>query len=659
MSEVREGIGAGAALAGRVPVTVASWYGANLRGLGDVQLSPDGKRVALILGEWVPGEQQRRARLFVMDVGALDTAMDTKAGEPRPVTGATRGDACPRWSPDGRWLAYTSRCGSAGADDRPQLYVMPAAGGEGRRVCQMPDGVSDLEWSPDGTRIAFLARERSPEEGDPIVVRPGPHRRLWTVRPESDVPEVVTPDGLTIWECAWSPDGTRLACYFATGPDETDWYRGQIGIVDARGGALRQITELTGQAAALAWSPDGERLAYIAGEWSDPGLVGGDLYVMPAAGGEARNLTPGIEMSIGWCRWFPGGERLLYTAWDSLTHQVGILRADDGARTVLDPDFLITIGWCPRLSTTPDLRRFATAHADPASLGDVWMGELAAGADGREGVAWRRLTTVNPLAEATLDLAPSERISYTGVDGWRIDALFTPPARRVGDGPPPLLVNVHGGPSGLHVADTGGLWVQLFASAGYAVLSPNPRGSMGRGVAFADAVMGDVGGKDYLDILAGVDHLVAHGRVDADRVGILGWSYGGYMTAWAVTQTTRFKAAMMGAGISDWHNFHAQGSLQDSDVRQLGVDPLEHPEQYRERSPITYAGRVHTPTLILHGERDQPVPVAQAFAFYRALRERDVPVELVVYPREGHGFRERAHLIDLFERMLAWFARYL
>ena len=652
MSEAHEGMGAGTAQSGRAPVTVASWYAANIRGLGDARLSPDGKRVALILGEWVPGEQHRRARLYVMEID------EHGGGEPRPVTGATRGDACPRWSPDGRWLAYTSRGTGADADDHPQPHIMPAEGGEGRRVCQMPDGVSELEWSPDGTRIAFLARERPPEEGDPIVVRPGPHRRLWTVRPEGEVPEVVTPDGLTIWEYAWSPDGTRFACYYATGPDETDWYRGQIGVVDARGGAMRQITELTGQAAALAWSPDGARLAYIAGEWSDPGLVGGDLYVMPAAGGPARNLTPGAEMSLGWCAWFPDGERLLYTAWDSLTHQVGVLRAEDGARHVLDSDFLITIGWCPRLSTTPDLRRFATAHADTASLGDVWLGELTAGTDGREGVAWRRLTTLNPLAEATLELAPSERISYASADGWRIDAMFTPP-RRTGDGPPPLLVNVHGGPSGTHVADTGGPWVQALAWTGFAVLSPNPRGSMGRGVAFADAVMGDVGGKDFLDIMAGVDHLVAQGRVDGERVGILGWSYGGYMTAWAVTQTTRFKAAMVGAGISDWHNFHAQGSLQDSDVRQLGVDPLEHPEKYRERSPITFAGRVRTPTLILHGERDAPVPVAQAYAFYRALRERDVPVELVVYPREGHGFRERAHLIDLFERMLAWFERYV
>jgi dipeptidyl aminopeptidase/acylaminoacyl peptidase len=207
--------------------------------------------------------------------------------------------------------------------------------------------------------------------------------------------------------------------------------------------------------------------------------------------------------------------------------------------------------------------------------------------------------------------------------------------------------------------DWGGGPTQVLAAAGYAVLRPNIRGSMSRGVAFADAVMGDVGGKDFQDILRGVDDLVGRGLVDGSRVGIMGWSYGGYMTAWAVTQTTRFKAALMGAGISDWHNFHAQGSLQDSDLKQLGVDPLEHPEKYRERSPITFAGRVRTPTLILHGEKDEPVPVAQAYAFYRALRERDVPVELVVYPREGHGLAERDHVRDMYERMLRWFAQYL
>ncbi len=184
------------------------------------------------------------------------------------------------------------------------------------------------------------------------------------------------------------------------------------------------------------------------------------------------------------------------------------------------------------------------------------------------------------------------------------------------------------------------------------------RRSWGHGLAFADAVIGDMGGKDFQDILNGVEYLVKQGMVDGNRIAIGGWSNGGYLAAWAVTQTNRFRAAVMGAGISDWHNMHAQSGIPDADVLLLAADLLENSEVYRRHSPITYAGRVTTPTLILHGENDPAVPVAQAYAFYRALHERNVPVELVVYPREGHGVSERAHVIDSLERQLRWLERY-
>jgi dipeptidyl aminopeptidase/acylaminoacyl peptidase len=227
--------------------------------------------------------------------------------------------------------------------------------------------------------------------------------------------------------------------------------------------------------------------------------------------------------------------------------------------------------------------------------------------------------------------------------------------------PPPLILLAHGGPSGTIRALWGGgiTWPQQWAAAGFAVLQPNFRGSLGRGRAFADAVIGDMGGKDLQDMLLGVEHLVGAGRVDGTRVGIMGWSYGGFTTAWAVTQTQRFKAAIMGAGICDYHSFHAQANIPAWDERFLRARPAEQPDVYRERSAITYIARAQTPTLIVHGEKDPCVPVNQAYAFHRGLRERGVPSDLVVYPREGHGFVEREHLRDLAERMLAWLQRYL
>ena len=625
----------------------------------DINLSPNGEQAAFVVWEFVAEKPKELARIWVVE---------TAGGEPKPLTRGPKEDTCPRWSPDSQRLAFTSA--GEGEKDKAQLFIISPKGeprpgddkrSEAKKVCAMPNGVSDLAWSPDGSRVAFLSLEGEEPKNDPKVIAPDRHRRLWTVRYDYDIPEPVTPDGLTVWEYAWSPDGKQIAMYYTTSSDETDWYRGQIGVVSSSGGTVRQVSQLARQASALTWSPDGKHITYISGEWSDRGLIGGDVFMLPVEGGEAHNLTQGALLSFSYCRWFPDGRRLLYAGWKSLSHQVGIIDTADGTSTVLVDDFVMGEGFGPRFSATPDLRCFATTHSTPQQPYDAWFGRLTREGERVSGVEWQRLSRLNPIAEETFALSPTRRIRYESVDDWQIDALLTLPLTPRGDGPsslPPLIVDVHGGPSWAYT-ENWGYWSQMLASAGFAVLQPNVRGSLGHGVAFTDAVVGDMGGKDFQDVMRGVDYLIEQGLVDAARVGIMGWSYGGFMTAWAVTQTTRFKAALMGAGVSDFHSFHAQSNIPDWDMRFIVADPLEQPEKYRERSAITYAARVTTPTLIVHGENDLCVPVNQAYAFYRALRERKVPVELVVYPREGHGFNEKEHLKDLEERMLGWFEKYL
>jgi dipeptidyl aminopeptidase/acylaminoacyl peptidase len=651
------------AAAPRTPLTFEATLA--IRTPADPQLTSDGRLVAFTLNEWLPDQPKPRERIWVVDVEGT--------GEPRPFTDGPKGDTSPRWSPDGATLAFVSERDDADKG-HPQIYLQPRAGGSARRLCRMPNGVGRLQWSPDGGRIAFLSSEGAPHTSGPKVNEELRHTRLWTVRPESDTPELVTPPDVTVWRYAWSPDSTQLAVFYSTRPGETEWYRGQLGLVSAHGGAVRQITRLTRQAEAPTFSRDGKTLYFILGEWSDRGLVGGEVCALDLTtdGGAPRTLTPGIEISISWLRELPDG-RLLYAAWDNLANQVGLLDPATGHLTPLTPNFWLGDGAWPRLSITPDGARFAATHCDAAHAVDVWLGELDAqdsksGSNGKtpsDAVAWRELTRLNPLAEETLALATSRRIAYEGAGGWRIEGFFTPPLDARRGTPPPLVLLVHGGPTSafresyLQTATLTERTVQLLAAAGFAVLWVNPRGSIGRGVVFADAVLGDPGGGDYEDLRRGVDYVVAQGWADGERAGIFGWSYGGFMTAWAVTQTPRFKAAVMGAGICDFHSFHAQSNIADWDMRVLAADPLERPEWYRQHSAITYARRVTTPTLILHGEVDPSVPVNQSDAFYRALRERGVPTELAIYPGEGHGIRERDHLRDLFARLIRWFETYL
>ncbi|HET8907449.1 MAG TPA: S9 family peptidase [Ktedonobacterales bacterium] len=634
----------------RVPATPANLRQARLP--DDEDIHPDGSRVAFVLRDWAADQPKPVARIWTV---GLD------GSKPVALTAGPGNDTHPRWSPDGQQLALLSTRDGEQEEARAQLYLMPASGGTPRRLCALPNGVESFAWSPDGSQLALLTLEGDEPAKDPIVVTPDRHRRLWTVSANGDQPAPVTPAGATIWEYTWSPDGQQFAVYYTFGPGETDWYRGQVGIVPAEGGAIRRLTDLTRQVAALAWSPDGQRIGYISGEWSDRGLVGGEVFVIAAAGGEPRNLTPGVEFSPSWLRWFADGKRMLYTGWDGVAHQIGLLDEASGERTPLTRDFIIGGGGWPRLSATPDLRAFATHSSDRLHPPDVYTATLATDDRGNARLDWRQVTRLNALLEETVQLAPAEVVTWESVDGWRIDGLFSRPTSATGDGPPPLVVQVHGGPSAAWQTDwRGGLfWGQICASAGYAVFQPNIRGGVGRGIAFADAVLGDPGGKDLADVLSGIDMLVERGLVDGARVAIVGWSYGGFMTAWAISQSNRFKAAMMGAGVCDFHSFHAQTNIADWDMRILTADPLANPGVYRDRSAITYAAQITTPTLIVHGEQDPCVPVNQAYEFHRALLERNVPTELVVYPREGHGFQERDHVLDVDTRMLRWMARYL
>ncbi len=613
----------------------------------DATISPDGRYVAFLEACWLPGQPRERDRIWVVETSG--------EGDPRPLSQG-EDDNNPCWSPDSSQVAFISKVKGSNGEKRPQPFVISRDGGTARQLCSTPTGISDLSWSPDGRSLAFLSREpKDPEKN--FRVGSQPHLRLWTLLLENDTPVAVTSNQLSVWEYAWSPDSQRFVVYYSDGSEDTDWYRGQLGVVPADGGVVKQISQLTRQASAPVWSPDGQRIAYTSGEWSDPGRGSGDLYVMNADGSNPRNLTPGAPFSVGWSSWLPDGQHLLYGALDGLTSQVGVIAEADGKITTINQGFHLRNYYWANLSLSTDGRRIAVTHSEKHAP-DIWLGELT-----EHKIEWRRLTRLNPLLEETLELASNQRIRYESADGWQIEGILTLPLNQEQGKLPPLIVHVHGGPSGFWSDDWDLYRSQLLAANGFAVLRPNIRGSIGRGVTFADAVLGDMGGKDFQDILAGIDYLIAQGLVDAEKVGLMGWSYGGFMAAWAAVKgEQRFKAVLMGAGISDFHSFHAQSNIPDWDMRMLGdglVSPQENSEMYRQNSPITYVKGVQAPVLIVHGDQDECVPVNQAWAFYRALREMNRPTELILYPDEGHGLRQRKHVRDYRQRTIDWFTKYL
>ncbi len=259
------------------------------RTASDAVISPDGQKAAFVVSEWLPEQAKARSRIWIADVG-------TEGGNARPFSHGKRGDSNPCWSPDGTQLAFVAK--EEGEQGKPQLYVLSASdeSAEARKICAMPNGVKDISWSPDGSRIAFLSLEGEEPGQDPKIFTPqsGRHRRLWTVRSDSngDIPQAVTPNGFSVWQYAWSPDSKQFAMYYATGPGETDWFRGQIGTVPASGGSIRQVTHLTRQACALAWSPDGKQLAYVSDEWSDPDRGGGEVFLLTLASGANSQSHP-------------------------------------------------------------------------------------------------------------------------------------------------------------------------------------------------------------------------------------------------------------------------------------------------------------------------------------------------------------------------------
>lgn len=609
-------------------------------------VSPDGRLVAYCV-EAPDLNDRRSSRLWI--------SPSDGSSPPVPIAPAV---ACqrPRWSPESTSLLFLSD---------GQLRRVRMNGAEGSAVQILTDwqgGITDHWPLADGRTVAVLAQDeasRAQDEGaDPIVWGHSPCARLRLL--DLGTRELRTVDGLGdrhVVEVSQRPDGGPLAIVSWAHPDtDPGIFTAELHLVDPAGGAVRGLGRLELQAGSLTWwhAHDSWHLAYLA--VTPPGPVGGTAVLdiaIPTTGPAAqhRNLTEGMTVCPAELVQVRDGAPLALFA-DGL----------DTAIHRLDPD---TRTFHPVSARQGLIASLASSHAGGpvAALVSTAPAPTDVFAGAARGPLTRLTDTRPELRE--IDWGTQERLSYRAGDGLGLDGLLIlPPDRTREDGPFPLVTFVHGGPYHRWADEFDPGWFspgQWLASAGHAVFLPNPRGGQGHGHAFAAAVAARVGAEEFSDILAGIDLLVEAGVADPDRLGIGGWSHGGFMAAWAVGQTDRFKGAMMGAGISDWG---MQAAIGEEGALEAGLGGSHGwegpgPHHHDAHSPISFASAIRTPVLILHGQDDTNVPLGQALYFHRALRRFGVEHEFVVYPREGHGFAERGHQIDFLRRVRDWFDRCL
>lgn len=630
---------------------------ADARRVGGVRLSPDGALAAYVVKPFSQREEHPVSAVWLA----------SSIAPARQLTAGTAEDHAPRWSVDGCTLYFLSDRAKRGT---AQLYSISPVGGEAQALTDWEPGIADYEPLPDG-RIALLAvdaetaeqKARKERRDDAEVYgAEWKFQRLRVLDPGSG--DVATVDDLLGWhvvEVAAASDGLRLAVIVWPTPElDNVTERGEIMVLDLAGkDEPRTVTALTSGGGDLVWGPGDRTLLYRAQLL--PGMQGGQgIFVLDRASGMTRIQAHELEACPDYLVTDQAGTPYVLVL-DRLESWLARLElSSDKAAIGGVPPKLAQLAHFPGevedFSVSADGSTIAIAGSTQDVLSDLWLGCV--------GEPLQRVTETNPDLEA-LPFGAQERVTWTAPDGMEIEGLLIlPPGATRADRPFPLMTLVHGGPywryaDALQVGPM--RWGQWLATAGYAVLLPNPRGGSGRGHAFADTVAGAVGKEDWLDVLAGVEYAVAEGIADPERLGIGGWSQGGFMTAWAVGQTTRFKVGIMGAGVSDWGMMTATSDLPHFERMLGGSAGWEGPgpHQHAALSPISFAHQVTTPLLILHGAEDARVPVSQGRFMAQALRERGVPCELVVYPREPHGIRERQHQLDLLRRVRAWTARWL
>ena len=556
------------------------------------------------------------------------------------------------WSPTSERIVFMADL--PGTTPSAQLWTAAADGSSATKRAELKGYADAPSFSPDSSRLAVLFTESMPRVAGPL----GPmtplagvvgekiyEQRLATIDLGTNALKQITPTDVYVYEYEWTPDGHSWVAVAAHGSGDAQWYVARLYRIDSRSGEMHEIYVPKHQIANPAVSPDGKNVAFIEGLMSDEGPTGGDIFVVPIAGGTVRNVSPNITSSPSYLAW-TGAEEITFAENIDGKSGFGVVSLHGDTRQFWEGEEFLGTNPMPGASFSRDGKVTAVVRQSPNTAPEVWAGEI-----GR----WKQVSSIN----SGLKPAWGETRNVHWMNGKvRIEGWLTLPRDYNPGKSYPLVINVHGGPSSACQPRWNDRLMGEESAMGYFALCPNPRGSYGQGEAFTRANIKDFGGGDFSDILAAIDGLAKEYPIDRRRLGIRGHSYGGYMTMWAETQTDRFAAAVAGAGLSDWLSYYGVNEIDEWMIPFFGASVYDDPSVYAKSDPMHFVKNVKTPTLILVGDSDCEVPMEQSVEWWHALETLNVPTQLVIYPNEGHVFVRPADNRDYAVRTLDWFEKW-
>ncbi len=625
-----------------------------LKAVGSPRVSPDGKRVVYIVNEAVmtPDKSEFVNQIWLGNVATKQSVQ---------LTFGDKSSTNPRWSPDGNWIAFTSNR----KDNKNNLYLLSLNGGEAEPLTDVKTGVQDFMWSPDGRSIAFRMADAKTDDEEKNDKGRNDFRwvdenvklaRLYVISVQKDAngkrePRKLTDANYNVAEFDWSTDNSRIAFSHTKTPVANDWTTSDVSIVEV---ASLKVTPLANTPAAENtpfYSPDGKSIALTVSDSPPRWAQSGNIQIYPAAGGAPKTLALSYDAQPGIAGWSADSKRIYFGEPKGTSSQLYVV---DVAANRID-EVKIPLGVYGALTLNQTGTMFGIVRQTSDTPGDVFVASV---------------TDFNPVQITNVNagvklpaLGRTEVVRWKSKDGKEIEGLLTYPVGYQAGQRVPLILNIHGGPAGVFqqtfLGGRGAYPLATFAARGYAILRPNPRGSSGYGTEFRRANTKDWGMGDYQDLMTGVDHVIQMGVADPDRLGVMGWSYGGYMTSWIVTQTKRFKAASAGAPVTNLMSFNGTADIPSFVPDYLGGQSWDINDVYQKHSPMFNVKGVSTPTMIQHGEADVRVPISQGYEFYNALKTQGVPTRMLVLPRQPHGPNEPKMQLAAMKSNLDWFDKYI